>query len=304
MVLSPERAGRIAALGYDYDAVAKETVSACNLCGGDRFVVLAHTDRYGFAAESVGCTRCGLVFLNPRPTEAEYARFYESVYRPLVGAYHGRLIDASSIEGEQERYAQELVRLLTPFLDGRTGGRLLDVGGSTGVVASALAGAFGLEGVVVDPAPAELERAAARGLATVAATMEQFAPEEDSFDVVIVCQTIDHLLDVSSTLEKLHNALHEQGILFVDVVDLRAGYLRAGGIEGATKIDHPYSLTEDTTELFLARAGFDVVRKDYAADRLHVGYVCRPAAPRPALPEPAHVRELFRELRDVPFRRA
>lgn len=299
VVLNDERAERIAALGYDYEAVAKEPVAVCNLCAGGVFAVVAHRDRYGHAAESLGCVRCGLVFVCPRPTEQEYARFYETIYRPLVSAFHGRTIDAQTIELEQERYAQQLAHLLEPFLAAQPGGRLLDAGGSTGVVASALAERFGLTGVVVDPAPAELERAAARGLETVAATMEQFAPEDGSFDVAIMCQTIDHLLDVASTLATLRRCLRDGGLLFVDIVDFRSAYLRARSIEAATKIDHPYALTEDTAEAFLAQAGFGVVRKNYAADGLHVGYVCRPSEPHPALPEQSSVRELFRELRRV-----
>jgi hypothetical protein len=51
---------------------------------------------------------------------------------------------------------------------------------------------------------------------------------------------------------------------------------------------------------YLERAGFSVLRTDYAADHLHVGYVCRRAAPRAgAVPEAGTVRELLREVRTV-----
>ena len=46
------------------------------------------------------------------------------------------------------------------------------------------------------------------------------------------------------------------------------------------KIDHPYYLTEATMTAYLRRAGFDIVRTDYAADHLHVSYVARPCAAR------------------------
>src|SRR5215510_15120694 len=92
-----DRAQRIAALGYDYPAQAKEEIVTCNLCGGFLFVVMAHRDRYGFPAEAHVCSSCGLVFLNPRMTPSAYASFYDGVYRPLVSAFHGRLIDAKTI---------------------------------------------------------------------------------------------------------------------------------------------------------------------------------------------------------------
>jgi len=48
----------------------------------------------------------------------------------------------------------------------------------------------------------------------------------------------------------------------------------------------------------LKRAGFDIVRADYAADHLHVSYIARPAQPdAAALPPQESVRELLREVR-------
>jgi hypothetical protein len=53
-------------------------------------------------------------------------------------------------------------------------------------------------------------------------------------------------------------------------------------------------------QAYLRRAGFGVVHTDYAADHLHVSYLCRPAEPRPdALPPAASVEELLREVRQV-----
>lgn len=50
----------------------------------------------------------------------------------------------------------------------------------------------------------------------------------------------------------------------------------------------------------LVRAGFEVMRSDYAQDHLHIGYACRPGAPSTAsLSDPARVHDLFREVRLV-----
>ncbi len=298
MVLTEGRK-RVAKLGWDVRAQEQERVESCNLCEGRVFVTLTHEDRYGFPVESAACAACGLVFLDPRPTAAAYDAFYRETYRPLVSAYHGRLIDASSVEVDQAGYAASLARLLGPSLAGRKSGSLLDVGGSTGVVAEVLCSAYGHAGTVLDPAPDELARASDRGLATVLGTIESFEPGSERFEVVLLCQTLDHVLDASGALAKLRGLLADDGILFVDVVDFRAGYLRGWSVEGATKVDHPYSFTEPTIEAMLARAGLMVARKDYAADHLHVGYVCRPGPPIESLPPADSVRELLREVRLV-----
>jgi ubiquinone/menaquinone biosynthesis C-methylase UbiE len=177
---------------------------------------------------------------------------------------------------------------------------LLDIGGSTGVVACHFARDFGLTATVIDPSPLEVAEARRRGLDTITGLVEQHDFGGLTFDVVIICQTVDHLLDVAATLARVHDLIARQGLLFIDIVDFRAAYLRNWSVEDAIKIDHPYYLTESTMTMYLRRAGFEVLRADYAADHLHVGYVCRPGSPdSDALPDAAAVRDLLREVRQV-----
>lgn len=300
VTVSAERRDRIAALDYDYASQPKQALTSCNLCGAAEFVVLAHRDRYAYPAQAHACRRCGLVFLNPRMTADAYGRFYDGVYRPLVSAFHGRLIDAQTIQDEQREYAAERVEFIRPFISGAAGGTLLDIGGSTGVVAHRFAREFGLSGTSIDPAPLEVEQARRLGLETITGLVEEHDFGGRRFDVVIICQTVDHLLDVAGTLARVRQLLSDRGLLFIDIVDFRAAYLRNWSVEDAVKIDHPYYLTETTMVAFLRRAGLEVLRSDYAADHLHVSYACRPAAADPgALPSGASVDELLREVRLV-----
>lgn len=293
------RRDRIAALQYDYVSQPREAVSSCNLCGSERFLVISHSDRYGFPAEAHACVRCGLVFLNPRLTADAYARFYESVYRPLVSAFHGRLIDARTIQDEQREYAAQRVTFLRPFVSPQLK-TLLDIGGSTGVVAAQIAREFGLSATVIDPAPLEVAEATRLGLEAVTGLVERHDFKGRSFDVVTLCQTVDHLLDVAETLTRIRRLLAPKGVLFIDIADFRAAYLRCWSVEKAIKIDHPYYLVDATMTAYLWRTGFEVLRSDYESDHLHIGYVCRPAAPdADVLPDASSVRELLREVRFV-----
>ena len=294
------RVERIAALPFDFAAQPTRAIETCNLCGSSMFVVLAHRDRYGYPAQAHACSSCGLVFLNPVMTADAYGRFYEGTYRPLVSAYHGRLIDAHTIQDEQRAYAAERAELLAPYLRDSGLRTLLDIGGSTGVVAHHLSRAFGLKAAVLDPAPLEVEQARALGLETITALVEEYDPGDRRFDVVAMFQTVDHLLDVGGTLTRIRSLIHNLGVLFIDIVDFRAAYLRNWSVEEAIKIDHPYYLTQDTMTASLEGAGFETMRVDYAADHLHVSYVCRPTRPKvDARPSTESVRELLREIRLV-----
>jgi SAM-dependent methyltransferase len=295
-----DRRERIAALGFEYTAQPRDAVSTCNLCKGTLFVVLTHRDRYGYPAQASACSACGLVFLNPRMTAEAYGRFYDGIYRPLVSAFHGREINANTIQAEQREYARERAELLRPFMDASRRRTMLDIGGSTGVVAHHFAQTFGLTGTLIDPAPLELEQARRFGLETMTGLVEQYEFADRTFDVVTICQTVDHLLDVSGTLARVRHLLTANGLLFIDIVDFRAAYLRNWSIEDAIKIDHPYYLTQETMTAYLRRAGFEVLRSDYAADHLHVSYVCAPGTAAPAaMPLPADVNALLREVRFV-----
>lgn len=299
-VIPAERRTRIEALGYDYPAQPSERLAACNLCGCPVLITLTHRDRYGYPACATACSRCGLVFLNPRMTADAYVRFYDGVYRPLVSAFHGRLIDARTILDEQQDYAVDRANAVRPFLTGSRVKTMLDIGGSTGVVAAHFAREFGLRGTLIDPAPLEVDHARALGLETITGLVETHDFGASRFDVVLICQTIDHLLDVSGTLRRVRDLLTSGGFLFVDIVDFRAAYLRNGSVEDATKIDHPYYLTQETMQAYLRRAGFRVVHADFAGDHLHVSYLCQPSAPEPdALPDPTSVDTLLREVRAV-----
>src|SRR5687767_10470068 len=143
-----DRRDRITALAFDYEAQERVRVERCNLCGSPVFTVLTHRDRYGYQARAAACDRCGLVFLDPVMSARAYGRFYAGTYRPLVSAYHGRLIDAHTIQGEQWQYASDRGDLLSPYRGGRGYGTMLDIGGSTGIVASALAERFRLKATV------------------------------------------------------------------------------------------------------------------------------------------------------------
>ena len=295
-----DRGLRIAALDYDYASQPKQQVGACNLCGSATFVILTHRDRYGYPAEAHGCRRCGLVFLNPVMTSDAYGSFYVDTYRPLVSAYHGRLIDARTIQAEQRDYALERGDVLAPFLASRKGTRLLDIGGSTGAVAHEWAKRFALQATVLAPAPLETAEAQALGLETIEGLVERYNFGARRFDVIALCQTIDHLLDVMGTLRRVRELIMDEGLLFVDIVDFRAAYLRNWSVEEAVKIDHPYYFVEFTATAYLERCGFEILRVDYASDHLHIGYVCRPARGRvDALPPRDAVSAFWREIRHV-----
>ncbi len=274
MPLSPLEE-RIAALSYDYAAQAQERPAGCNLCGAHgQAVEVATRDRYGYPATFVVCRGCGLGYLCPRLSAAQYAHFYSEIYRPLVSAYHGRRIDAETVQLEQHGYAAELAAFLFPLLPSSPQA-ILDVGGSTGVVGKALATRLNARATVLDPSLDELAVARAAGMETVAGFIEDFDPGKRRWDLVLLCQTIDHLLDVRGTLAALRQMMAAGGRAFVDIVDVDVLLRRIGSIERVIKIDHPYYLTWATVVALFALTGFTIVAEQLSDDG-HRGFLLAP----------------------------
>lgn len=294
-----ERSQRIESLGYDYSQKEKMPMRACNLCGSTRWVIISHVDRYGYDISATSCSNCGQTMLNPCMTVAEYSGFYKDVYRPLVSAYHGRLIDAKTVQAEQHPYANQMVKLVSPFIKNGYS-TMLDVGGSTGLISTYFAKEFRLKCTVIDPAPDEIAEAKEVGIEAITGFVEEWDGGGKIFDVIAMFQTIDHLLDIKVTLTKLRNLIHPEGLFIVDIVDFRAAILRNHSVEEAIKIDHVYSLTQEVMEAYLTTCGFAWVTKSFSQDHLHVLYLCQPTEPVPGVIPEAHVtKEFFRELRYV-----
>jgi hypothetical protein len=254
---------------FDYDSEPKETVHDCNFCGSKRFTPFAKRDRYGLAVKTVRCRECGLVFINPRMTADGYRRFYaEGHYRTQLTQFYKRPMYAAEIEAGQTTY-------LEPYLAKRVVSTLLDVGGSTGVVSEVMRCRFGLEATVLEPSNTERALAAKRGLKTLNATVEGFSP--NCWDLVLLCQTVDHLLDIAGALKTLRRAVSSRGLFYMDAccMDL---WLERSTPEEVVKVDHPFYLYQNRchAEMYLGRAGFEVVGRLKGQLWYQAGYVCKP----------------------------
>jgi hypothetical protein len=94
---------------------------------------------------------------------------------------------------------------------------------------------------------------------------------------VLLCQTIDHLLDLRGALTALRRMISPGGRAFVDIVDINILLRRTRSIEQATKIDHPYYLTGPTTVALFDLAGFTVIAQRLSNDG-HRGFVLTPGS--------------------------
>ncbi len=267
---------------FDYQAYELENVSECNLCGSFRKITIATKDRYGFQVNANLCLGCGVIYLGPRLTKLGYSVFYKNAYRKLVSKYLGKQVDVKTIQQEQMDYAKALYNFLeNPILSVFSGEliRILDIGGSTGVVSDYIRRELLEHGInshvtVLDPSPDELAEAERRGCVTIPGFIEDLRLEDVKWDLVLMCQTIDHLLDPRRSIEKVIKILSDNGVFFCDIVDWQYVSRRKGIIK-SIKTDHPYNFTRGTAWPLFTSIGFEIIDESVIYDNHLLGFLCK-----------------------------
>jgi 2-polyprenyl-3-methyl-5-hydroxy-6-metoxy-1,4-benzoquinol methylase len=263
---------RIKSLGFDPRSLPRASVETCDLCRSTNYQIISWIDRYGFTERFLLCEGCGLVFLNPGPTAKGYELFYQQFYRPLVTAFKGRPETPHSILPRQHKYAEYVLDFLESGDLLKPGLRVVDIGGSTGVISRALT-ERGAECLVLDPSPDELDIARGYGLQTQQDLIETSDLEMHRFDMALICQTVDHFLSVRTALEKVHQILIPSGILFVDVTDFETAARCNEDFRTYLKLDHCFYLSDQTMRAYLKATGFEVLLSDISQHKLT--YACR-----------------------------
>ena len=194
------------------NAFALETVDC--LCGSRRFHRLASIDRYSVLQQTVVCRKCGLVQSNPRPTEAEYRRFYESdEYRLL---YSGEDITAEWRENFNSQTGRSILDAVNPLVPIGPACRVLEIGAGGGwnLVAFRDAGA---KVAGTDYSPKLVALANEHGIPMQAGGLDVVT---GTWDVIILCHVLEHFCDPLGVLRTLSTRLNPLGVLYVEVPNI------------------------------------------------------------------------------------
>lgn len=182
---------------------ADEANTAC-FCGcvSYKTILSGRFDRImqtGYQFTIARCRRCGLARTLPVPDVSQYEHGYSLT--TTDGRFSGSPAD------EWSESIADYIRARAPR------GRLLDIGCNVGnLVAAANARGFVAEGIDVDPVATEEARRLGRPVRT--GTIEDL---DGGYDVVVLNQVLEHILDLRSFLTSLGRVVSEEGLLFVFV---------------------------------------------------------------------------------------
>ena len=278
----------------------REVVTFCNICGSSRHVVLTSRDRYGLPFRNALCLDCGLFYLVDRFEFSAYSDFYSTgAYRTISCEFNGVTHTMGKVQSDQVGYAKSLVRVLSGFVPLARSGKLLDVGGSAGIVAREVANQFGMHGTVLDPASDEIDAARAAGLDAHVGSVEDWQTE-DRFDLILLCRSIEHLFDLKLSLRRIRSLLTPQGLFYCDIADFMEMCRIIGAPETFAKADHCYWLTQSTALQIFRTVGFELVSMNILSGSGYAGFLLRPSeAAGPEVSTAALIHGQIAEIQDI-----
>ncbi len=222
-----------------------ETVS-CNLCGSDQYkAVYKMPDRKFFREDFftiVECERCGLGFVNPRPTLAEIQKYYPAKYyqNPPTKS-HERYLD--------RRFSAE-ASYLKPLENGSGQKRLLDVGCGNGEFPRfMLARGWEVEGV-------EIAEASQRIVDFRVYTQEfdKIPVHAPCYDAVTAWAVMEHVHDPMAYFRKAAEVVKKGGLFVFLVQNFQSVASRHLFCEDVPR--HLYFFTRETVKQYLEKTGF------------------------------------------------
>jgi 2-polyprenyl-3-methyl-5-hydroxy-6-metoxy-1,4-benzoquinol methylase len=242
----------------------------CNLCGADDAQPMLA--KHGFTI--VRCRRCTLAYVTPRPSAAALAALYgdERYYRNRNASpfgYPDYLGERWLLERLVQRRLDEIER--------RVGarGRLLDVGCATGVLVEAAA-ARGWTAVGVDISAFAAARCHARGLDVRRGDLESTDLPADHFDVVVLDDTIEHLLDPARALADVRRTLRPGGLVTLNTPNDGGWLRRAMGRHWfhCKPPEHLYYFSPRTLRALLERQGLHRIETRVSGKYVTLRYLC------------------------------
>lgn len=232
---------------------------ACNLCGSDdyEFVYRKPDDLYfpDDWFDVVECRRCGLGFVNPRPSIDEISRYYPAeFYDALDDKAHLRRFELES------RYLPGVGEFAEtdqpPFL--------LDVGCGPGGFARVMAEkGWRIEGVEpystipIEDFPVYRE------------PFDKLEGLERKFDALTAWAVFEHSHDPMACFEKASEVLKEGGVFVFLVTNFDSPSSRRLFQEDIPR--HLYFFTKSTVKQYLAKTGFELVRADFDGSIFELG---------------------------------
>jgi len=248
----------------NWENFPREKVCCC-LCGSDRLKILSVQRSWPVSR----CLDCGFIFLSERPAETALEEMYSREYYDNADVgYGGYQENFRKYNGIFIRLFDRRARDIEPY---RKQGRLLEVGCAHGFLLDHLRGrGWSVTGVEVSPVASRYAVEELK-LDVRNCRLEDAGFDDDSFDVVLLLDVLEHLHRPFETLSEIGRILSPGGTLVVQCPwelthwEERAEAFLKGVKQCTITPDavpaHLYFFEPSTLDAFLLKGGFRTFRR-------------------------------------------
>lgn len=197
--------------------IPMENLTACPICQSGSFLPHISAKDYTVSGEEfhiVSCSKCGLLFTNPRPNKSEIGKYYESPdYISHTNSKRGLINQI--YQWVRKRAIQQKIALVFKYAGKRSGVRLLDIGCGTGEFLAG-AKAAGIQTKGIEPSPMAREQAIRNhGLDVVGE--DSLENMNGTFDVITLWHVLEHVHELSARVQKISLLLEKNGVAIIAV---------------------------------------------------------------------------------------
>lgn len=193
------------------------------------------------------------MFLSPRWTKEKYDDFYINEYEK----YYPR---SGDLNERTSRVPELIAERLTEFGYSNDGGKILDIGSGFGDALLYLKRKYYPDASyhAIEPSRVCVDFLQKNNISIVSETVDSNWHKTDKYELIIMRHVLEHFLDPTATLQKVAEALDENGIAYIAVPDayhpispLNEYYFRAV---------HVSYFNRDTIASFLNTAGLEAIQ--------------------------------------------
>jgi len=187
----------------------------CAVCNSSNFKILLKSRDYRYHLNKeeftlVKCRKCGLIYLNPRPSEKEMDRFYPREYYDL---------QFSLLE---KKITQLFLKIGTAKLKKyKKKGLVLDLGCGAGDFLLEMK-RFGFETIGIDVSKRACDISQKKGIKVFNSELKDCHFPDETFDVITLWHVFEHLHNPDQTLKEICRILKKDGILLIEVPNIES----------------------------------------------------------------------------------
>lgn len=239
-------------------------LESCPICGVPHPSFFVHAYSFDMSI----CNSCGLIFCNPYPSNAQLMHYYNSEMK----AFENRFF-RESFEKRVSLFMPR-VEIIKKYADG---GKLLDIGSAIGVFVESLSRVgFGYEITCCD-----LSREACEELKVRYPDVDvinddiQNLSDSESFDVITLWDTIEHIVDLNSLIVKIKRLLSKNGIFVFSTPNTNSFEWRIAGNKHVQILPpgHVNLLNLKSIRALLEKHSIEIVDSFTLNGMLDIGYV-------------------------------